>query len=53
MKRKPFSSPLRKITHYTLHVNAGIYEADTLFGLIWEVISHRFYHLIKDKKWMD
>jgi hypothetical protein len=38
---------------YILHVSAGTYEADTLLGLFFEVISHRFHHLINHGKWMD
>ena len=38
---------------YILEVPAGTYEADTFFGLIFEVLSHRFHHLISHGKWMD
>lgn len=38
---------------YILKVPAGDYEADTFFGLIFEVLTHRFHHLIIDGKWMD
>jgi hypothetical protein len=38
---------------YTLLVQAGSYESDTITGLIIEVIRHRFHHLINDGKWMD
>jgi len=38
---------------YMLYVKAGIYESDTLFGLLWEILKHRFYHLRKNGKWMD
>ena len=31
----------------------GIYESDSLFGLVIEVIKHRFSHLIREGKWMD
>jgi hypothetical protein len=36
-----------------LIVKNGTYEADTLWQLIIEVLKHRFWHLIKDGKWMD
>ena len=29
------------------------YFADSVFGLIWEVLTHRFEHLWRDGKWMD
>ena len=39
---------------YALYLRSGgIYEADSIIGLITEIIKHRFKHLIKDKKWMD
>ena len=39
---------------YALYVSSGgIYEADSLIGLITEIIKHRFTHFMKDKKWMD
>ena len=34
-------------------VPAGKYEANSIFGLCWEVFKHRLSHLIFDKKWMD
>jgi len=39
---------------YALYLReGGIYEADSIIGLIMEIIKHRFGHLIKDGKWMD
>jgi len=38
---------------FILHVTAGTYEANTFLGLIFEVLKHRFYHLITHGKWMD
>lgn len=39
--------------NFTLICKAGIYEADSFFALVIEVLRHRFWHLIKHKKWMD
>lgn len=38
---------------FKLECEAGIYEADSFWELIVEVISHRFWHLRKHGKWMD
>lgn len=38
---------------FKLRTPAGIYEADTFFMLVIEVLRHRFHHLIHDGKWMD
>ena len=38
---------------YELKVEAGVYKRNTLFGLVWYVLTHRLGHLIKDGKWMD
>lgn len=38
---------------YILKVSAGEYRADSLFKLIVEVLTHRFYHLRNHGKWMD
>jgi len=38
---------------YTLLVNTGAYFSDSVIGLVWEVIKHRFAHLRGDGKWMD
>jgi hypothetical protein len=32
---------------------AGVYENDTFFGLVIQVLKHRFWHLRKHGKWMD
>ena len=34
-------------------VSNGTYYANSIWGLIWEVYSHRFSHLIKHGRWMD
>jgi hypothetical protein len=36
-----------------LIVKDGSYEADTLWGIIVAVLSHRFWHLRTHGKWMD
>ena len=38
---------------YKLKTKAGSYKSNSLLKLFYIVISHRFYHLIKDGKWMD
>ena len=38
---------------YTLLVGKGTYFSDSIFGLMWEILTHRFKHLIRDGKWMD
>ncbi len=38
---------------FKLICKAGVYEASSMIGLIYEVLKHRTYHLIKDGKWMD
>ena len=36
-----------------LIVKEGVYEADTLFGIVVAVLKYRFWHLRKHGKWMD
>ena len=38
---------------FKLTCKAGIYEADTFFELVCEVLKHRFWHLRTHGKWMD
>lgn len=38
---------------FTLICEAGVYEADTFFSMVIEVLRHRCWHLWKHKKWMD
>jgi len=33
--------------------DAGIYESESFFGLMWEIFKHRTWHLFKHGKWMD
>ena len=44
------SSNAYKITY---KVPNGTYYANSIWGLIWEVYSHRLHHLIKHGRWMD
>ena len=37
----------------TYTVSNGTYYANSIWGLIWEVYSHRLWHLIKHRRWMD
>ena len=39
--------------YYELKVPAGTYSSDNIFSLMWEVFTHRLWHLIKHKRWMD
>jgi hypothetical protein len=36
-----------------MECEAGVYEADTFFGIFIAVIRHRFWHLMTHGKWMD
>jgi hypothetical protein len=38
---------------FKLICDAGMYEADTFFALVIEVLKHRFWHLRKHGKWID
>jgi len=38
---------------YRLIVPEGLYESDTIIGLVVEVLRHRFEHLVRHGKWMD
>ena len=38
---------------YRYYCNAGVYEANSMAALIFEIIKHRTIHLIKDGKWKD
>ena len=31
----------------------GVYESNSMFGLWWEVMKHRTWHLFKHGRWMD
>jgi len=34
-------------------VSSGVYHANSIFGLVWEVYTHRLWHLFKHGKWVD
>lgn len=36
-----------------LITKAGIYETDTFWQMIIEVLRHRFWHLKTERKWKD
>ena len=38
---------------YILEVPAGTYSSDNLFSLVWEIIKHRTWHLLKHGRWVD
>jgi len=42
-----------KESYYELKVPAGTYFSNNMFSLIWEVFTHRLWHLIKHRRWMD
>ena len=44
---------LKEKSYYELKVPAGTYTTDNIFRLMWEVFSHRCWHLWKHKRWMD
>ena len=41
------------MNRYTLTVPEGTYKADTLWGLLWGVFTHRLWHLVVDGEWRD
>jgi hypothetical protein len=34
-------------------VPEGVYESGSMFGLWWEVMKHRTWHLFKHGRWVD
>ena len=38
---------------YTLKCPAGAYHANSLLGLAWYVVTHRFSHLFAGDGWVD
>ena len=38
---------------YIMKCNAGKYEANSIWGLAFEILKHRTQHLIAEKKWRD
>ena len=43
----------RRCGRMKLTVPEGEYEADTLFGLLWQVFRHRTWHLFQGHGWVD
>jgi hypothetical protein len=41
------------IPRYRLVVPEGSYEADSLVGLLWEIVSHRLWHFFQGDGWID
>ena len=41
------------MSKFKLECEAGMYEADTFWGIIIAVVSHRFWHLRTHGKWVD
>ncbi len=37
----------------TYTVSNGVYYANSIMGLMWEIFTHRLHHLIKHRRWMD
>ena len=37
----------------TYTVSNGVYYANSIWGLMWEVYTHRLWHLFKHGRWMD
>ena len=44
---------VNKKSYYTLTVPAGTYSSNNIFSLMWEVFTHRLWHLWKHRRWMD
>jgi len=38
---------------YRYYCKAGVYEASSMFRLIFSIYLHRLWHLLKHRKWMD
>jgi hypothetical protein len=38
---------------YTLLVDTGVYFSNSICGLLWEMMTHRFWHWRKGHGWMD
>ena len=50
---KLWMDSVKEESYYTLKVPAGTYESDSLLSLLWEVFTHRLWHLWKHRRWMD
>ena len=44
---------VKEESYYELKVPIGTYYSDNIFSLMWEVFTHRCWHLWRHKKWMD
>ena len=42
-----------EVKEYKYTCNAGVYTAESFWGLIWEIVKHRTGHLFKHGKWID
>ena len=41
------------VKEYKYTCDAGEYTSDSLWGLIFEILKHRTWHLFKHGKWID
>lgn len=41
------------MTYFKLRTPAGFYEADTIIGILWLVVKHRFWHWKNGDGWID
>ena len=44
---------VKEESYYELKVPNGTYSSDNIFGLLWEVFTHRCWHLFKHGRWID
>jgi|TARA_B100000287_G_scaffold348754_1_gene337114 hypothetical protein len=44
---------VKEKSYYELKVPNGTYSSDNIFSLMWEVLTHRTWHLFKHGRWMD
>ena len=44
---------VKEKSYYELKVPNGKYYSNNIFGLVWEVFTHRFSHLFQHGRWMD
>ena len=38
---------------YLYKCKAGVYKSKSWFGLMYEILKDRTYHLVNDGRWMD
>jgi hypothetical protein len=41
------------MTRWEYHCDAGSYSADSLLGLLREIVTHRFWHWRRGDGWVD